>query len=115
MSKLSIFDIVSLAKAGYKAADIEKLTSIDIPDDAESDQQEKKPESTEQPPAENSAKEPENDKAGSEDKKEDDVDYKSLYEQKCAELEKVQQSNVRQNQPTKKPDKTLDDIVRSFM
>ena len=115
MSKLSIFDIVSLAKAGYKAADIEKLTSIDIPDDAESDQQDKKPESDAQPPAENSAKEPENDKAGAEDKTEDNVDYKSLYEQKCAELEKVQQTNVHQNQPKPEKQTTLDDIVRSFM
>jgi hypothetical protein len=65
--------------------------------------------------AENSAKATEQDKSGAEDVNEDNVDYKSLYEQKCAELEKVQQSNVHQNQPKPEKQTTLDDIVRSFM
>lgn len=116
MSKLSIFDIVELAKAGYKAADIKELTSVDIPDgDQGQTAEEETPVTSEQPTAENSAKATEEDKSGAEEPKEDNVDYKSLYEQKCAELEKVQQSNVHQNQPNPKPTTTLDDIVRSFM
>ena len=116
MSKLSIFDIVELAKAGYKAADIKELTSVDIPDDDQKKTvDEEKPATSEQPTAENSAKETEHDKSGAEEPKEDSVDYKSLYEQKCAELEKVQQSNVHQNQPKPEKQTTLDDIVRSFM
>ena len=115
MSKLSIFDIVELAKAGYKAADIRELTSVDIPDgDQGQTAPEETPATSEQPTAENSAKGTEQVKSGAEDKT-DNVDYKSLYEQKCAELEKVQQSNVHQNQPNPKPTTTLDDIVRSFM
>lgn len=116
MSKLSIFDIVELAKAGFKAADIKELTSVDIPDgDQGQTADEDTPAASEQPTAENSAKGTEQDKSGAEEPKEDNVDYKSLYEQKCAELEKVQQSNVHQNQPNPKPTTTLDDIVRSFM
>lgn len=116
MSKLSIFDIVELAKAGYKAADIKKLTSVDIPEDDQGQTAPKEtPADSEQPTAENSAKGTEQVKSGAEEAKEDSVDYKSLYEQKCAELEKVQQSNVHQNQPNPKPTTTLDDIVRSFM
>lgn len=116
MSKLSIFDIVELAKAGYKAADIRELTSVDIPDaDQGQTAPEETPATSEQPTAENSAKGTEQDKSGTEEAKEDSVDYKSLYEQKCAELEKVQQSNVHQNQPNPKPTTTLNDIVRSFM
>ena len=116
MSRLSIFDIVELAKAGYKAADIKELTSVDIPDgDQGQTANEDVPATSEQPTAENSAKGTEQDKSGAEEPKEDNVDYKSLYEQKCAELEKVQQSNVHQNQPNPKPTTTLDDIVRSFM
>ena len=116
MSKLSIFDIVELAKAGFKAADIKELTSVDIPDGDQGQTADgDAPAASEQPTAENSAKETEQDKSGAEDTKEDNVDYKSLYEQKCAELEKVQQSNVHQNQPTPEKQTTLDDIVRSFM
>lgn len=116
MSKLSIFDIVELAKAGYKAADIRELTSVDIPDgDQKKTADEETPAASEQPTAENSAKGTEQVKSGAEDANEDNVNYKSLYEQKCAELEKVQQSNVHQNQPNPKLTTTLDDIVRSFM
>lgn len=119
MSKLSIFDIVALAKAGYKAADIDKLTSVDIPEDGEDQEQQqtKAPaESLEQPPAENPGKTAGKDKEGSEDK-EDDIDYKKLYEDKCAELEKAQQKNTHQNQSnvTDKNTPTIEDIVRSFM
>lgn len=117
MSKLSIFDIVALAKAGYKAADIKELTELDVPDqkdDKSADDKKDDPDS--QPPAENGQKDASNDKGGEPDKG-NDVDYKSLYEAKCAELEAAQKTNVHQNQPT--PDKSnqdrLNDIVRSFM
>lgn len=115
MSKLGILDIVALAKAGYKAADIKELMSVEIDDPAPEDKGAEKPDDKEkQPPAENSAKETEKDKEGSSEE-DDNIDYKSLYEQKCKELETAQNANVHQNQPEKKPENTLDDIVRSFM
>lgn len=120
MSKLGIFDIVALAKAGYKAADIKDLMSVDIPGDnapedgGAEDKGENNPDEGSQPPAENPAEVTGNDKVGDPDKG-DNVDYKKLYEDKCAELEKAQQSNVHQNQPEKPKTPTIDDIVRSFM
>lgn len=122
MSKLSILDIVALAKAGYKAADIKDLMSADIPDPAPENggagddpaDHPEEPDKGTQPPAENPAKEPGQDKAG-DPGKDDNVDYKKLYEEKCAELETVQQTNVHQNQPEKPKTPTIDDIVRSFM
>lgn len=116
MSKLSIFDIVALAKAGFKAQDIEKYTSIDIPDDdkkKDEEQEKETPAAGSQPPAENGAKETPKDKEG-EKEEEPDIDYKKLYEEKCAELENVQKMNTRTEQPEVKTT-SLDDIVRSFM
>lgn len=112
--KLSIFDIVELAKAGYKAADIKELTEMEV-DDSVSDP-EKTPAPASQPPAENPPKEAGQDKAGDAGK-EDNIDYKSLYEQTRKELEEAQKTNVHQPQP--KPNnedvKTINDIIRDFM
>ena len=111
MSKLSIFDIVALAKAGYKAADIKELTELDIetPETPEKEDGDKK-----EPDAEKPAKE-----SGKDEQEpapdDDNIDYKSLYETKCKELEEAQKKNVHQNQPEPKQTKTLDDIVRSYM
>ena len=113
MAKLNIFDIVALAKAGYKAADIEKLTSGDIPEDGDDSNSEPASE-PEQPTAENSAKEPEQVTSGTGDKV-DDIDYKKLYEEKCAELETAQKTNVHQNQPKPENTTNLNDIIRAFM
>ena len=115
MAKLTVFDIIALAKAGYKAADIEKLTSVDIPEDEEDNTADNKdPEPEAQPAAENDQKDDPQDKQGASGK-EDDVDYKSLYEAKCKELAEAQKTNVHQNQPEKPKTPTIDDIVRSFM
>ena len=118
MSKLGILDIVALAKAGYKAADIKELMSATIEDPAPEDNGAEKPADKDaQPPAENLAEETKKDKAGAPEE-EDDVDYKSLYEEKCKELEKAQAVNTHQNQTNSKTENqtpTIDDIVRSFM
>lgn len=122
MSKLGIFDIVALAKAGYKASDIKELMSVEIEDPAPEDggaedapdDQPGEPDKGTQPPAENPDKGSGQVKAG-EPGKEDDIDYKKLYEDKCAELEKAQQTNVHQDQPEKPKTPTIDEIVRSFM
>ena len=109
--KLNLFDIVDLAKAGYKKKDIDEILTK-----ANEDKSDPEPESPEQPPEENGEKDHAEDKAGSEDKK-DDVDYKKLYEDKCAELEKAQKANTQTNLKNDTDDNTpsIDDIVRSFM
>ena len=111
--KLSIFDIVELAKAGYKAADIKELTEIEV-DDSVSDP-EKTPAPAPQPPAENPPKEVGKDKEGDAGR-EDDIDYKQLYEQTKKDLEDAQKANVLKPQPENNPDvKTINDIIRDFM
>ena len=111
MAKLSIFDIVALAKAGYKAADIKELTALDV--DGTENVPEDTPAPEALPPAENTPKEDVKDKAGAEGSV-DDIDYKSLYEQKCKELETAQQANVKQNQPNQTV-KTPTDVINEFM
>jgi hypothetical protein len=109
--KLNLFDIVDLAKAGYKKKDIDEILKK-----AGEEKSDSEPEPSEQPPAENAEKDPAEGKEGSEDKK-DDIDYKKLYEDKCAELEKAQKANTQTNLKNDTDDNTpsIDDIVRSFM
>lgn len=118
MAKLTIFDIVALAKAGYKAADIKELTELEINDNS-ANAPENTPADTpandsgSQPPAENTPKGDVNDKAG-EQTSDANIDYKSLYEQKCKELETAQQANVHSNQPNQTT-KTPTDVINEFM
>lgn len=119
MSKLSIFDIVALAKAGFKASDIRDLTSIDVPEEDESgneNEADTTAQTSAQPPAENSAKESEKVEAGTETS-DDDIDYKKLYEEKCAELENAQKQNTKMPIPQNETDNktSINDIVRKFM
>lgn len=111
--KLNLFDIVDLAKAGYKKKDIDEILKKAGEDKSDP---EPEPEPPEQPPEENGEKDRAEDKAGSEDKK-DDIDYKKLYEDKCAELEKAQKVNTQTNLKNDTDNNTpsIDDIVRSFM
>ena len=115
MAKLTIFDIVALAKAGYKAADIKELTELEINDNSANDSGSQPPanDSGSQPPAENTPKGDVNDKAG-EQTSGANIDYKLLYEEKCKELEAAQQANVHQNQPNQNTT-TPTDIINKFM
>lgn len=113
MSKLTILDIVALAKAGFKAQDIKDLTSVEVPDpeptpakDTPGDDKK----DTENPAKVTGKGEP------SPDGSANDIDYKKLYEDKCAELEAAQKKNA--GEPIPKPEKqtvTVADIVRDFM
>jgi len=119
MSKLSIFDIVALAKAGYKASDIKELTSVDVPEEDKSDNENEVDVATTtpvQPPAENSAKETEKVEEGT-GTSDNDIDYKKLYEEKCNELENAQKLNTKMPIPQNETENktSINDIVRRFM
>ena len=120
MAKLSIFDIVALAKAGFKAADIKELTELEVSEEAapENDGEASQPaESEPLPTTESEPKEVLQVKSGDQTGA-DDIDYKSLYEAKCKELETAQQSNVKQNQPNqsvKTPTDVINEMMRDFM
>lgn len=119
MSKLSIFDIVALAKAGYKASDIKELTSVDVPEEDKSGNENEADAPSEtpvQPPAENSAKETEKVEGGT-GTGDNDIDYKKLYEEKCNELENAQKLNTKMPIPQNETENkaSINDIVRRFM
>lgn len=94
MAQLSIIDMLTLAKAGYKKSDIDKIL-----------QEKAEPEKPEEPqaataPIEQAAtisadpiKEPE--KAEEPEQPEAEVDYKKLYEQAQADLKAAQDANNR--------------------
>ena len=94
---MNITDIIALAKAGYKVADIKELISM----------------------AEDKSEDKSDDK--SDDKSEDKVDYKALFEKLDADnkklkatLEILQKSNIDKDMSGKDDKPTDDDILIDF-
>ena len=103
-------DIVALAKAGYTPAQVKELMEIDNAPRSEEAAEitAKEPEQPEQP------KEPETDEKetnASSQIAEMQKQIESLKEQ----LKTAQKNNTKKDLAGSKPEKTLDDIVRSFM
>ena len=118
MGILGIKDIIDLAKAGYKPADVKELLNIEA--QAEEKKSEPAPahadtDSGSQPPAENEPKEDSNDKEGDTDKA-DNVDYKLKYEETLKELQQLQKENTRtdQSKNVEKP-KDLSEILADIL
>lgn len=89
---LTIKDIVDLAKAGYKPADVKELIELSKSnDDTSSDVPPAEPESD---TAEENNPQIDAPAGGTEDAK-DGPDYKSLYESTKKELEKAQKANIK--------------------
>lgn len=95
---LSIKDIVELAKAGYKVSEVKELMSLGEMAASET--------KTEEPPAGSGAiSEPKPDTGEAKvptenaqpEKPENSIDYKLLYEQTKADLDKAQKANINQN------------------
>lgn len=117
---VSFSDIVALAKAGYKPAEVKELISL-----GEKSEAEQKPEEPHAAAGAIQEPEPASGEPGVAEenvqpaKTEDPVDYKSLYEQAKADLDKAQKANVSQNAaattPAEDPDKTLREIVGSYL
>lgn len=116
---LTIKDIVDLAKAGYKPADVKEL--IEISKSNSDMSSEGDPEgSPENPSKDIDTSIPDTSKSGSpeEDKKEE-PDYKALYETTKIELDKAQKMNVRADISSAEDDKSdtdkLKDLFKEFM
>ena len=118
MSRLSIVDIVSLAKSGFKASEIKELMSIDIPDAPQPEPQ-PQPETQTQPQPETEAPlldDPETPAKATGQPAESTEDQKRIaeLEKQLADLQKKNQStDVSGNIPD--PQETINDIVRGFM
>lgn len=111
---MNLLDIISLAKAGYKKADIDELLAIPI------DEPEPEPAAGSTDPDDGSKGEPE----PSPEPSANDPDYEQLYNDLRSELEKVKNDlKVAQDANRKKPvdpgdpDPMADlaDVFRSYM
>lgn len=116
---VSISDLITLAKAGYTPGQVKELISL-------SEKSGQEPKAEEPPAATGANDEP---KPASEEPKEamenaqpakteDSVDYKSLYEQAKADLDKAQKANISQNagaKPPEDPEKDLRDLIGSYL
>lgn len=117
-SRISFKDVVELAKAGYKPADVKELISL-----SEMADQSKQEEPQGAAPAEIEPKSvsPEPDRAPENkepEKPEEAVDYKKLYEQSQEDLKKAQAANIKKDAaPAQAPDpmNNLKDLVSSFL
>lgn len=116
---ISLSDLITLAKAGYTPGQVKELISLGETSAPE-------PKAEEPPAATGATDEPkpasEEPKEAAENaqpgKTEDPVDYKSLYEQTKADLDKAQKANVAQNAGVitpEDPEKTLKDIVGTYL
>lgn len=110
---MKLTDIISLTKAGYKKSDIEAIIK------AEESNEVSKDSTAENLPPEGQTEitiEKADSKADSENVEEhteakDVVDYKKLYEDKCAELKLAQENNIRQNVKSEEKEPSVNDIL----
>ena len=111
---MNLLDIISLAKAGYKKADIDELLAIPI------DEPDPEPAAGSTEPDDGSKGEPE----PSPEPSADDPDYEQLYNDLRSELDKVKNDlKVAQDANRKKPVdpdhpdpmEDLADVFRSYM
>lgn len=117
MGILGIKDIIDLAKAGYKPADVKELLNIEV----QQDEKPSAPAAAEtqkenvQPATENVPKESAQDQQGTSDK-EDNIDYKSKYEETLKELKELQKNNILtdQSKNIEKP-KTVSEILADIL
>lgn len=96
-------DIIALAKSGYTVSDVKEL--MQLSETPSNDETEAPQDNTE--PAAEDPEEPE----------QEEVDYKTLYEQEAEKVKRLQAVNRNQNaQTTEKTDQEiLMDLARDFM
>lgn len=131
---VSISDLITLAKAGYTPGQVKELISLSEKSGQEPNGQDPKgqepsgqdPKAEEPHAATGANDEPkpasgepkEAAKNAQPAKTEDSVDYKALYEQAKADLDKAQKANISQNagaKPPEDPEKNLRDLVGSYL
>lgn len=118
-NKLTIVDVVALAKAGYKPADVKELITL-----SETAEQSKQEEPQGAAPAIDEPKSASPEPKGAPEnaepaKPEETVDYKKLYEQSQEDLKKAQAANIKKDSSAadqgKDPVKDLTDLVASYL
>lgn len=117
---ISITDLITLAKAGYTPGQVKELISLSEKAEPEKAEEPKAPaaapttpKTADPKPEENKA--PENDQ---QEKPEEIVDYKALYEKTLEDLKTAQEANRTESQPEDKStdmEKHLAETFASFM
>ena len=113
---LNISDIVALAKAGYKPAEVKELIALS--------EKETQPKPEEQPGATAATSEPttespepikasENEAKAAEPEKEE-IDYKELYEKSQQDLKKAQEANRSADNSGKAPEDAMKDLLETI-
>lgn len=108
---MTIGDIVALAKAGYKPADVKELIEMtkeekkDIADTSNSAIDDSSEPAAEVSPSASAAPE----------EPEDDTDYKALYEQAKKDLATAQKENVTKDISSAEDDQSDADIIKDLI
>ena len=119
VGKISFKDVVELAKAGYKPADVKELISLsEMADQSKQEEPQGATPAIDEPKS--ASPEP---KVVTENavpaKPEETVDYKKLYEQSQEDLKKAQAANIKKDSSAadqgKDPVKDLTDLVASYL
>ena len=116
---VSLTDLITLAKAGYTPGQVKELISLDVKAETEAKAEEQQAaagaNNEPEPASAEPEKAPEN---GQPAPAQDPVDYRSLYEKAKADLDAAQKANINQNagaQPTEDPEKSLREIVGTYL
>ena len=121
---ISISDMIALAKAGYTPSQVKELMTMEISQDVKPEPEAKaeEPQAAAAPSDEAKTASAESKQAtenAGPEKSEDPVDYKALYEQTKADLDKAQKANVSQNagavQNTEDAYKHLTETISSYL
>lgn len=113
---LNISDIVALAKAGYKPAEVKELIALSEKDSQPKPEEQPgataaKSEPTTESPEPKKA--PENAEKAEEPKKEE-INYKELYEKSQQDLKKAQEANRSADNSGKAPEDTMKALLETI-
>ena len=124
MSKLSIADLLSFAKAGYTPKDVKELLSMDVPESKESPgviQEPIKAPASAEPEPEQKTPEIIPEKVSTttpESAPAEVIDYKAKYTELEEKMKKLQEQNTKQDiskENVKDPFSGVDDFLKSIM
>lgn len=104
---LTLSEILTLARAGYKASEIRELDKAKAEEPETEPQPEVKPEPETEPDQGSEAAEPENTVP--------EPDYKAMYEESQKKLQEAQKDNVNKQMPSEPdPESKLLDMINNF-
>lgn len=113
---MNIGDIIALAKAGYKMADIKELMAAELPTEAPTQEEiTAQKESLNKEESDTDAVTPTDTPESVEP---DEPDYKKLYEQTKRDLQEVQRGNLSktlESNNDKSPEESFAELARQFM